>query len=93
MSSRTTYQAEVIGFSVDVETQKELINFANVTDSDGDLIAMEMGLFSGKWSSGLEAGAKVSFTAKLTSRVQRQFIDGRWYNVRECYLCKPRLKT
>ena len=93
MSSRTTYQAEVTGFSVDAETDNDLIKLSNVTDSDGDLIAMEMGLFSGKWSSGLEAGAKVSFTAKLTSRVQRQSIDGRMYNVRECYLCNPRLKT
>ena len=91
MSKRTTYKAEVTGFSVDNETQKELINFANVTDSDGELIAGEMDLFCGSWSSGLQKGAKVSFSAKLTSRVQRQFIEDRWYNVREGFLCDPKL--
>ena len=91
MSKRSTYHAEVTGFSVDIESQKELINLSNVTDSAGDLIAMEMDLFTGSWARGIQAGKTISFTAKLTSRVQRQFIEDRWYNVRECFLCKPKL--
>ena len=93
MSSRNLYHAEVTGFSVDIETDSDLVNLSNVIDSDGDLVAMNLDLFSGAWTSGLDAPAQISFTAELTSRVKRQSIDGSWYNVRECYLNKPRLKT
>ena len=93
MSNRATYHAQVTDFSVDVETDKDLINLSNVVDSDGELVADSMDLFHGSWSNNLDAPAQISFTAELTSRLKRQFIDGSWYNVRECYLCKPRLKT
>lgn len=93
MNSRNLYHAEVTGFSVDVEKNSDLVNLSNVIDSDGDLVANEMDLVHGSWSSNLESGLNISFTAKLNSRVQRQFIDDRWYNVRQCFLCKPKIKT
>ena len=91
MSKRATYHARVLDFSVDLETNKDLVNLQNVIDSDGDLVANEMDLFHGSWSSNLEAGASISFTAELTSRVNKQIIDGKLYNVRECYLIDPKI--
>ena len=91
MSSRSTYHATVSGFSVDVETNKDLINLSNVVDSDGELVADSMDLFHGSWSNNLDAPAQISFTAELTSRVNKQIIDGRLYNVRECYLIDPKI--
>ena len=92
MSNRATYHAQVTDFSVDVETDKDLINLSNVVDSDGDLVAMNLDLFSGAWSVGLEAGEHISFTAKLTSKVERQEIEGNFYTVRACHLCAPKIK-
>lgn len=91
MSSRATYHARVLDFSVDLETNKDLVNLQNVIDSDGDLVAMNLDLFAGAWSVGLEAGEHISFTAKLTSKVERQEIDGTWCAVRAVYLYKPKL--
>ena len=80
------------GFSVDIETDEDLINLSNVIDSDGDLVANEMDLFHGSWASNLEAGEHISFTAKLTSKVERQEIEGNFYTVRACHLCAPKIK-
>ena len=93
MSKRATYKADVSGFSLDLEAKLVMVNLENVIDSDNELIANEMSLFHGDWSKNFEAGAHIEFTAKLTSQVQQQEIDGITYSVRECYLCKPRLKT
>ena len=91
MSSRTTYNAEVVGFSLDMEAKLVLVNLKNVTDSDDELISNEMSLFHGDWSKNFEAGAHIVFTAKLSSQVQQQIIDGISYSVRECYLVKPKM--
>ena len=72
MSKRATFHAQVTDFSVDVETDKDLINLSNVVDSDGELVADSMDLFHGSWANNLEAGASISFTAELTSRVNKQ---------------------
>ena len=92
MSKRATYHGTVSGFSVDLETNKDLVNLQNVIDSDGDLVANEMDLFHGSWASNLEAGEHISFTAKLTSKVERQEIEGNFYTVRACHLCAPKIK-
>ena len=91
MNSRTTYHAQVVGFSVDVETDEDLVNLSNVVDSDGDLVTDSMCLPHGTWSSNLESGENISFAAKLKSKVERQEIDGKWLVVRAAYLHKPRL--
>ena len=92
MSKRATYQANVVGFSLDMEAKLVSVNLANVVDSDGELIAHEMSLYHGDWSKNCEAGARITFSAKLTSQVQQKVIDGINYNVRECYLVKPKIK-
>lgn len=91
MSSRNTYHAQVSSFSVDSETDQDLVNLSGVIDSDGDLVTDSMCLTHGAWSSGLESGENISFTAKLKSKVERQEIDGKWLVVRAAYLHKPRL--
>ena len=91
MSKRATYKAEVVGFSLDLEAKLVMVNLENVVDPDGELIAHEMSLYHGKWSENFEKGASIIFTAKLSSQVQQQTFDGIDYNVRECYLIKPKL--
>ena len=91
MSKRATYQANVVGFSLDLEAKLVSVNLSNVVDSDGELIAHEMSLYHGNWSKNFEAGAHITFTAKLTSQVQQQEIDGISYAVRECFLVKPKI--
>ena len=92
MSSRSTYHADVSGFSVDIETDKDMVNISNVIDSDGDLVADESGsCFMEVGRAIWKQAASISFTAELTSRVNKQIIDGRLYNVRECYLIDPKI--
>lgn len=91
MSNRATYHAQVTGFSVDLETNNDLICLSNVIDSDGELVANEMDLFHGSWSSNLDAGAQISFSAKIKSRLERQEINGQWLAVRAAYLHKIKL--
>ena len=91
MSKRAAYKAEVVGFSLDMEAKLVLVNLKNVIDSDDELISHEMSLFHGDWSKNFEAGAHITFTAKLSSQVQQQEIDGISYAVRECFLVKPKI--
>ena len=93
MSKRNLYHANIVGFSLDLETDKDMVNLSGVYDSNGDLVSDSMCLLHGAWSSNLESGSNISFTAKMKSQVKRQFIDGVWYNVRECYLYNTRRKT
>ena len=92
MSKRAIYKAEVTGFSLDLEAKLVLVNLKNVVDSDGELISHDMALYHGNWSKNFEAGAHIVFSAKLTSQVQQQVIDGISYSVRECYLVKPKIQ-
>ena len=92
MSKRATYKADVSGFSLDLEAKLVMVNLENVIDSDNELIANEMSLFHGDWSKNFEAGANITFTAKLASQVQQQTFDGITYSVRSCYLVKPKIK-
>ena len=92
MISRNTYHATVVGFKTDIETNDDLICLSNVIDSDGDLVAMNLDLFAGAWTSGLEVGKNVSFSAKMKSRIKQHNFDGKLYNVRECVLVKPKIE-
>ena len=91
MSKRATYEADVTGFSLDMEAKLVMVNLANVVDSENELVANEMSLFHGNWSENFEAGAHIEFSAKLTSQVQQQTIDGIDYHVRECFLVSPKI--
>ena len=89
--SRATYHARVLGFSLDLKTDRDLVNLSDVIDSDGDLVTDSMCLSHGSWSNNLEAGENVFFTAKMKSRIKQHEIDGKLYNVRECYLIDPKI--